>query len=100
MNRREVLDAASQAVLKDRAATHGDVEDTFGLIADLWNAYLFGGTLERMSGIAPNDVAVMMILLKVARARGNPGHDDNYVDGCGYFSIAAELAANGGEHVD
>jgi len=38
MNRREILEAATQAVTVDRAATHGDPEDSFGLVAAYWSA--------------------------------------------------------------
>lgn len=85
MDRKGVLDAAAAAVLKDRAATHGPAEDTFGLIAQLWSAYL-GQALQ------PHDVAALLALLKIARLRGNPGHDDNWVDLAGYAACGAELA--------
>lgn len=86
MKRAEVLDTAKGYVTQDRQATHGAPEDTFPLIAALWTTYLNLGT------ITPDQVAVMMVLLKVARQRSNPHHPDNYVDGAGYFACAAELA--------
>lgn len=96
MKRAEVLDTAKTYVTRDRQADHGAPEDTFELIAQLWTDYLGRG---RGTGsiIRPTDVAMMMALLKIARQRANPAHADNYVDGCGYLAIAAEL--NGGEHV-
>lgn len=84
MIRADVLDAARQAVTVDRAATHGRVEDTFGLIAGLWSARL--GV-----PIAPHMVAIMLVDLKTARAQGNPGHRDNWVDMAGYAACGAEL---------
>lgn len=86
--RSEILQTALQAVTVDRAATHGRAEDTFGLLAQLWSAYL---------GIPVTavDAALMLGLLKIARARGNPGHGDNFVDLAGYAACAGELA--GGE---
>lgn len=85
MNRKETLDAAATCVLKDRQATHGKPEDSFGLIARLWSAYL-GVTIE------PHTVAIMMGLLKVARLKQNPNNDDSYTDLAGYAACAAELA--------
>lgn len=86
MRRREVLELATEYVTKDRAADHGKPEDTFQAIADLWNGYLGGENLDSQ------DVALMMVLLKVARAQMNPKHDDNYVDIAGYAACASELA--------
>ena len=85
MNRTETLDAARQAITVDRAATHGDAENTFGLIAAYWSAHL---DCEVTAG----DVAIMMTLFKTARMKANPGHADNYVDAVGYAAIAGELA--------
>lgn len=90
MNRRETLDAAADAVLRDRAATHGGVEDTFGTIAAMWNAYLCKGRSD-MHVVTPADVAAMMAMLKIARLRTNPGHMDSWVDVAGYAACGAEL---------
>lgn len=83
--RADILQAALQAVTVDRAATHGQPEDTFGTIAQLWSVYL---------GIPVTavDAALMLGLLKIARARGNPGHMDNFTDLAGYAACAGELA--------
>jgi hypothetical protein len=85
MTRAEILDHARQAITVDRAATHGEAEDTFGLIAALWSADL-GVPLTAV------DVARLMVLFKLARFKGNPGHADNATDMVGYAAIAGELA--------
>ncbi|WP_037373564.1 DUF6378 domain-containing protein [Sediminimonas qiaohouensis] len=85
MIRAEILDAAAQAVTVDRAATHGDMEDNFDLIADYWSAHLG-------IDVRPHDVALMLVMLKAARARGNPVHADNWVDIAGYAACGGELA--------
>ena len=85
MNRTETLDAARQAITVDRAATHGEAENTFSLIAAYWSAHLD-------CVVTAGDVAIMMTLFKVARMKANPGHADNYVDAVGYAAIAGELA--------
>ena len=84
MNRSDILDTAKVYVTKDRAADHGDMEDNFATIAAFWTTYL--GT-----PVTPHDVAAMMNLLKVARIRQNPGHDDNWVDACGYMACGGEI---------
>jgi hypothetical protein len=85
VNRADILDTAKDYVTKDRAATHGDAERNFGLIAAYWSAHL-------NKNISPHDVAVMMTLLKLARAKSNPKHADNWVDGCGYLALGGEAA--------
>ena len=86
VNRADILDTAKEYVTKDRAATHGDAERNFGLIAAYWSAHL-------NKNISPHDVAVMMTLLKLARAKSNPKHADNWIDGCGYLALGGEAAA-------
>lgn len=85
MTRAEILAAAHQAVTKDRAATHGDAENTFGAIARVWSARL--GV-----AITPAQVAIMLVDLKTCRAWGNPAHADNWVDIAGYAACGGELA--------
>ena len=85
MNRADILDTAKEYVTKDRAATHGDAERNFGLIAAYWSAHL-------NRNIKPHDVAVMMTLMKLARAKSNPKHIDNWIDGCGYLALGGEAA--------
>lgn len=85
--RKTILDAAEKCVCHDRQDTHGRPEDSFGAIADLWTAYL--GTGQE---IDPVDVANMMILLKIGRAKENPKHQDNWVDMAGYAACAGEIA--------
>jgi hypothetical protein len=86
VTRSEILDTAREYVTQDRAATHGDAERNFNLIADYWTAYLD-------LNITASDVAVMMTLLKIARIRSNPRNGDNWVDACGYMACGGEIAA-------
>ena len=83
--RKTILDAAATCVCKERNDQYGEPEDCFRDIANLWAAY-------KGVDFDPFDVAMMMSLLKVARAKANPQHTDNYIDLCGYGSIAGELA--------
>jgi hypothetical protein len=85
MKRSEILDTAKQYVTVDRAATHGDAESNFGLIAAYWSAHL---DVE----ITAVDVSIMMTLFKLARAKGNPWNAENYIDGCGYLACGGEIA--------
>ena len=85
MNRTDILDAARQAVTVDRAATHGQLEDSFGLVAAYWSAHL--GT-----PVSRSDVAVMMIQLKLARIKTSPEHADHWIDVAGYAACGGEVA--------
>jgi hypothetical protein len=86
MKRADILATASEYVTQDRAATHGDAENNFRRIADLWNAYLGVNTISAV------DVAVMLALLKVARIKSNPKHPDNWIDIAGYAACGGEIA--------
>lgn len=83
--RSTILKAAEQCVCNDRQDAYGSIEDNFGLIGKLWSA-LLGTTINA------HDVALMMALLKIARAKTGLPKDDNYVDACGYMSCAGEVA--------
>lgn len=86
VTRAKVLDFAGQAVLIDRAKTHGqDLEDSFAVIARYWTN-LFGVVVE------PWQVPLAMSLLKIARTNQNPKHLDNWVDQAGYAACGAEVA--------
>lgn len=85
MTRKECLDAAAECVLKDRASQYGGMEDNFRTIANFWSVYVG-------KKISPADVAAMMALLKIARARSNPGHGDSWIDLAGYAACGAECA--------
>lgn len=76
--------AEAQAIVAgDRAADYGDVNQSFTRIASLWSAYT--GTT-----ITPWDVAQMMIMLKVSRAKTSKKRD-TLVDIIGYAECAAKL---------
>ena len=87
MGRAAVLDTAKDYVTRDRAADHGDMEDNFRTIASYWNTHL------GIDFIEPQDVAVMMNLLKVARIRQNEKHIDNWIDACGYMACGGEIVS-------
>lgn len=84
-NRQEILTTAGQLIGGDRQATYGDAKEMHQSIADLWSSYI-GVDLTAV------DIAAMMVLMKVARARkGSKKHTDNWVDICGYAALAGEM---------
>lgn len=73
-------------VLIERQAVYDGHESSFPLIAKFWDAYLNERCGSDVS-ISGRDVAIMMILLKVAREMNKPQHD-NFVDIIGYSAHA------------
>ena len=100
MTREECLDEAKKCVCTDRNRQYGSPEDNFALIAKLWQDYLHE-VLHGVAGIddaeiLPEDVANMMILLKIARnATGLRAKADSWIDICGYSACGCEIATGG-----
>lgn len=82
--RKEILDTARDLVCLDRNEQYGDPEECFQEIACLWSAYL-------RQSIKPDDVAMMMALLKIGRTKTGAFSKDNYIDAAGYIALAAEV---------
>jgi len=87
--RDEILARAQQCVSGDRDGTYGAPEDSFAAIGVLWQAYL-GIDLDQ------HDVALLLALMKIARAKANPQHDDSWVDLAGYAACGGEVARREG----
>lgn len=84
MKREEVLSKAEDIVTGARQNTYGNPEDCFKVIGDMWGGYLG-------IDVSPTDVAMLMVLLKVARTKGRKDYADNYIDIAGYAACAGEL---------
>lgn len=84
MNKNDILDKAKTIINGERQGTYGHAEDSFGVIAKLWSAFL-GKELSSA------DVANMMILMKVARNSSGVYKDDNWIDICGYAALGGEI---------
>jgi hypothetical protein len=81
----EMLRAAADTV-RVRGGTHGDWRDNMENTAELWSAYL-------KQPIAAEQVAVMMVLVKVSRMTcGALKNLDDFDDLVGYGALAAALA--------
>lgn len=87
MKRDNILAEASDLINGDRAVDYGDATLNHMRIAEFWNNY----TDHQLKLSAP-DVAIMMILVKVARCM-ETFKDDSFVDICGYAALAAEMSA-------
>lgn len=97
MNRSELLECAKNTVCAERADAYGKPEDNFASIAIYWTEYI-----RRKYGMripfAGNDIAVMMILLKIARMATGRYKEDNWIDIAGYAACGAEIEDIGGNN--
>lgn len=99
MTRKEILEAAAACVCGDREEDYGTPEDNFRLIAELWSVYIqkrcaFPGTNVC---VQPEDVAMLMVLLKIARIAAGRSKPDSYIDLAGYAACGGELGTGGAE---
>lgn len=89
--RTETLNKANSIVNGARADQYGGPEDSFARIAALWSSYCSSTSQEVVFSTA--DVACMMALLKIARLRNSPDHDDSWVDLAGYAACGSEVSS-------
>lgn len=91
--RASILEEAKHCVCGQREQDYGSPEDNFRLIASLWEPYI----RQRRIGnadvcILPEDVAMLMALLKIARICTGTGTADSFVDLAGYAACGGEIA--------
>lgn len=73
----KILEEAIE-VIEERGQSYGHPRDNLRRISELWTTYLG-------RDVGMGDVAMMMILLKVARTVETPCHRDSLVDIAGYI---------------
>lgn len=84
-NRTNILAEADHLVNGVRDADYGDPIDDFATTGDLWTTYIRRIIDRRQEvQIKPHDVAVMMMLLKIARLSWTPEKRDHWTDAIGY----------------
>ena len=93
--REYILREAARIVCGDRNEQYGEPEDNFRAIADFWETYVRERCVSKGAVVCINaaDVAMMMVLLKVARTIGGT-QTETYIDIAGYAACAAEAEAN------
>lgn len=92
-----LLEEALRIVTGPRQELYGKPSQNFIDTAKLLNAYLspkiaavVGSEGDEYNVVAPHDVAVIILLLKVARIVTSPGHKDHWVDIAGYSACGWE----------
>lgn len=86
--REEILADAAALVTGDREKTYGPPDENFARIATGWSVILG-------IDVTPDQVALCMAWLKIARLVNDPEHRDSYVDGAAYMALAGELSGAG-----
>jgi hypothetical protein len=89
-HREEILEAARDAVLKQRNNTYGPPTQDFDRASAILNALGYQGPGDR--DLSPRDIAVMQIAVKLSRVTWNPTHTDSCVDIAGYAACGYECA--------
>jgi len=84
MDKVEALQAAINAVA-ERGENYGGVRENHLRIARLWSVVLG-------QDVTPEQVALCMTCLKVARLIETPDHEDSWVDIAGYGACGVEIA--------
>ena len=88
MKSNQILNQASVLVKGQREKDYGDKVENHDNIARLWSAYLD-------IKIEAHDVALMMVLLKMARTKLGAVSKDTYIDMSAYSAIAGEIKFGG-----
>ena len=79
-----ILEEAQRIVHADREAVYAHPSEDYARVARLWSAFL---GVE----IRPDQAAICMALVKVARLAHTPAHRDSLVDLAGYAEVAARI---------
>lgn len=82
-----ILAEAEAIIAGARETDYGKAEDSFQVIAQLWNTYIEDNQKRGGGQLSGRDVALMLILMKVARD-GHKSKRDNLVDIAGYAALA------------
>jgi hypothetical protein len=82
-----ILEEAQSIIYGDREKTYGHPSVNLDNIAKFWNVYL-------KTDLNAQDVATMMVLLKIARLMNQPDHHDSLLDGLAYFALIDRIKNN------
>lgn len=95
-----ILNEAARCVLQDRNNSYGPPHQDFDRTAELVSTYLRGkyGRIEgydvQQLVLNAEDIAVIMILLKVSRLCWSPDKTDTWIDIAGYAACGYEAYVN------
>lgn len=93
LTKQDILNIAGNIIAGNRKECYGEAENSFNTIAKMWSAYL-------NYNVTSEDVANMMILLKVARNASGKYKTDNWIDICGYAALGGEISFKNKENCE
>lgn len=91
MDRAEILKTAESLINGPRKSDYGDLRNNFLACAELWNAWIAARTGTEIH-LTPEDVAVMNMMIKMARLSNNISYADGWVDIAGYAALGGEIS--------
>ena len=97
MDRKETLQAALNCVMGNREQDYGTPEDNFTMIGERWTSYIKRKCVGHNGDVCinPEDVAAMMIDVKISRIATGHAKADNWVDIAGYAACGGEIESGG-----
>lgn len=85
MSKKSILAEAEELINGQRLKDYGDPDKMFATLASLWTEYLG-------QNVYPEDVAAMMVLLKLVRLKNSSyQHRDSLVDAAGYLGLIEKI---------
>ncbi len=84
-----ILEAAEEIISGDRERVYGNPAKNLDTIAGMWTVWLRARGLLASDAASLNcdDVALMMVQLKLARLANDTWHMDSLVDAAGYLRL-------------
>ena len=82
-----ILEEAKEIIYGDREQTYGHPARNLKVIANFWSIYLDAKFDACKIELDAQDVATMMVLLKIARLINQPDHHDSLLDSVGYLAL-------------
>ena len=96
--RADVLHEAADLITGDRNAQYGPPTQDFQRSADAMTAMGYRANLDQP--IRPNDVAILVALVKISRLQHSPEKRDNWTDLAGYAGCGYECAVTENDSTD
>ena len=94
--RESILHDAEKCVCGDRDAQYGSPENSFRMIAALWEPFIREKCVSAGAEVTilSEDVAAMMVLFKMARVATGSYTADSWIDAAGYAACGGEIGGN------
>lgn len=91
--RESILHDAGKCVCGDRDGQYGSPENSFRMIAALWEPFIKEKCVSKGADVTilPEDVTAMMVLFKMALVATGSYTSDSWIDAAGYAACGGEI---------